>query len=30
MINPVDLSSDEDADLTVLPPLLIGQQIRDQ
>lgn len=30
VINPVDLASDEDADLAVLPALLIGQQVRDQ
>lgn len=25
MINPVDLASNEDTDLAVLPPLLVGQ-----
>ncbi len=30
MVNPVDLPSDEDANLAVLPPLLVGQQIGDQ
>lgn len=30
VINPVDLSSNEHTDLAVLPPLLIGQQVRDQ
>lgn len=30
VIDPVDLASDEDTDLAVLPPLLIGQQVWDQ
>lgn len=30
MINPVDLASDKHADLTILPPLLVGQQVGDQ
>ena len=30
VINPVDLASDKDADLAVLPPLLVGQQVWDQ
>lgn len=30
MINPVDLASNEDTDLAVLPPLLVGQQVGDQ
>lgn len=30
MIDPVDLAADEDADLAVLPPLLVGQQVGDE
>lgn len=30
MVDPVDLSTDEDADLTVLPFLLVGDQIGDE
>jgi len=30
MINPVDLAPDEHANLAVLPPLFVGQQVRDQ
>lgn len=30
VINPVDLASNEDADLAVLPPLLVGQQVGEQ
>lgn len=30
VVDPVDLASDEDADLAVLPPLLVGQQVGDQ
>lgn len=30
MVNPVDLASNEHADLAVLPPLLVGQQVRDE
>ena len=30
VVNPVDLASDEHADLAVLPPLLVDQQVGDQ
>lgn len=30
MVNPVDLASNEHSDLAVLPPLLVGQQVRDE
>lgn len=30
VVDPVDLASDEDADLAVLPPLLVGQEVGDQ
>lgn len=30
VVDPVDLAADEDADLAVLPPLLVGQQVGDQ
>ena len=30
MINPVDLSSNEDADLAVLPPFLVSEQVGDE
>lgn len=30
MINPIDLASNEDTDLAVLPSFLVGQQVRDE
>lgn len=30
MINPVDLASNEDTNLAVLPPFFVGQQVGDQ
>lgn len=30
MVDPVDLASDEDADLAVLPLLLVGEQVGDE
>lgn len=30
MVDPVDLASDEDADLAVIPLLLVGEQIGDE
>jgi hypothetical protein len=30
VVNPVDLASDEDADLAVIPLLLVGEQIGDE